>query len=104
MPGTPRRSSGYPGRDQLDAASMQFRRAVARLYREGERGDPETAAKLKPIIERAVWSLEALAGEAERAEQDSARNRKRTEDAADALERQMKRAGMPVPARLHDRP
>jgi septal ring factor EnvC (AmiA/AmiB activator) len=80
MPDTPEQPQttavrGYPGRNSLDAASNRFRRALARLAREG-RTDPETAAKLPPILAEAVETLDRLAAAASKAEGESARNRK----------------------------
>lgn len=70
-----RRAAGYPGRDRLDAANMRFRRAVARLHREGVRHqDAETAAKVGPIVARAEAVLRELAAEAEQAADNSARH------------------------------
>ncbi|SFD61783.1 hypothetical protein [Streptomyces aidingensis] len=107
MPDTPtgnsgsfvRRSRGYPGRDRLDAASMRFRRAVARLHREGQRSDPQTAAKLGPIVAEAEAVLLRLAERAEKAENESARNRRLLAEEEARLDRLLRRAarrGLPV--------
>lgn len=85
-----RKAKGYPGRDQLDQASMRLRRAVARLHREGQL-DPETAAKLGPIVGAAARSWDELAREAEKAADGSKRNRDRLAKAQAALDRKLAR-------------
>lgn len=90
-----RRSRGYAGRDQLDAANMRFRKAVARLAREGDK-DPDTAAKLPPIIAEAVQTLDRLATAAIEAEGNSARHRAamaREQAKLDRLTRKLTRRG-----------
>ncbi|MGC5007447.1 hypothetical protein [Streptomyces sp. DT203] len=69
-----RRTRGYPGRDQLDAANMRFRKAVARLAREGTK-DPATATKLPLIVAEAVQMLDRLTAAAIEAEGNSERHR-----------------------------
>lgn len=59
-----RRSTGYPGRDRLDASSATFRRAVAALYRESLRDD-KLAVDLEPIIAAACAALDELAHRAD---------------------------------------
>jgi hypothetical protein len=74
---------------------MRFRRAIARLAREG-RTDPDTAAKLPPIVAEAVQTLDRLAAAASEAEGQSARNRaamEREQAKLDRLQRQMARRG-----------
>lgn len=95
---------GYPGRAELDAANMRFRRGLARLYREGSRHDPKLLADLTAIVGEAVEHLLRLAGDAEAAEEGSERHRKDFAQGAAALERKMLRAGVRVPARLRERP
>lgn len=102
MTDTPPVRHGYPGRPELDAANMRFRRALARLHKEAARHDPELLPALTEIVGEATEHLLRLAGDAEAAEQGSARNRKRTADGAAALERQLKRAGMAIPERLRE--
>ncbi|MFG2671165.1 hypothetical protein [Streptomyces sp. NPDC048445] len=97
MPDTPaqpftRRTRGYPGRDQLDAANMRFRKAVARLAREGAR-DPATAVKLPPIIAEAVQTLDRLTAEAADAEGNSERHRVALAAEAEKLARLQRRLG-----------
>ncbi|MFH8471976.1 hypothetical protein [Streptomyces sp. NPDC018000] len=88
-----RRTRGYPGREELDAVNMRFRRALARLAREGTK-DPATAAKLAPIIAEAVRTLERLTAKATEAEGNSARNRAAMEREQANLERLACRAGI----------
>ena len=97
-----RKAKGYPGRDQLDQASMRFRRAVTRLHREGLK-DPVTAAKLGPIITEAVAALDSLAQRAQKAENESARNRAMLAREQEKLERVLRkgaRQGSPRAAEL----
>lgn len=93
---------GYPGRPELDAANARFRRALARLYREGARHDASLLPSLTAIVGEATEHLLRLAGDAEAAENSSTRRRKALADGSAALERKMRRAGMSVPARLRD--
>lgn len=67
-----RRTKGYPGRERLNDANMRFRAALAQLHREGQR-DPNTAAKLLPLIDEAVQTLERLTTAATVAAGNSAR-------------------------------
>lgn len=67
--------SGYPGRDRLDAANRQFRRALARLAREGRRHDPELLPVVERIATEAAGTLDRLAKDATEAEGKSARHR-----------------------------
>ncbi|TDT95336.1 hypothetical protein EDD99_7161 [Streptomyces sp. 846.5] len=71
---SPRSHKGYPGRAQLDRSNMRMRKAFARLAREGLR-DPETAAKIAPIVQAAAEQMDRLAVEADRAADNSLRNR-----------------------------
>ncbi|MEV7427005.1 hypothetical protein [Streptomyces sp. NPDC091212] len=64
------------GRAELDAAWARFRRGMVRLAREGHRSDPQTLAKLTPIVAEATSSLNRLADELQAAEDASARNRR----------------------------
>jgi hypothetical protein len=93
---------GYPGRPELDAANARFRRALARLHREGSRHDPSLLPQFTEIVGEATEHLLRLAGDAEAAEANSARHRKALAEGGAKLARQMKRAGMTVPARLRD--
>ncbi|MEV6752378.1 hypothetical protein [Streptomyces sp. NPDC051214] len=65
----------YPGRPALDEANMRFRRALARLYREGTRHDPELLPQLEAVVSEATKRLNTLAAKAEKAEDGSARKR-----------------------------
>ncbi|MFF3897922.1 hypothetical protein ACFYY3_33175 [Streptomyces sp. NPDC001812] len=67
--------SGYPGRDRLDAANRGFRRALARLAREGRRHDPELLPEVERIATEAAGHLERLAEDATEAEGKSTRHR-----------------------------
>ncbi|MCP3769503.1 hypothetical protein [Streptomyces sp. MAR25Y5] len=67
--------SGYPGRDRLDNANRGFRRALARLAREGRRHDPELLPEVERIATEAADHLERLAKDATEAEGNSARHR-----------------------------
>jgi hypothetical protein len=71
--GTPK---GYPGRPELDAANARFRKALARLWREGTRhNDPDIRAAVAPITAEAVAVLDRLTDAAVAAEGNSARHR-----------------------------
>ena len=80
MPDTPTpagpRGGPYPGRAELDAANMRFRRALSRLHREGARHDPKLLPRLAAIVGEATEHLLRLAGDAEGAENTSERHRK----------------------------
>lgn len=65
----------YPGRPELDAANMRFRRALARLHREASRHDPDLTPRLAAIVGEATEHLLRLAADAEAAEDGSARHR-----------------------------
>ncbi|WP_405797225.1 hypothetical protein [Streptomyces sp. NBC_01506] len=69
-----RKGSSYPDREQLDTANMRFRRALSRLWKESQRS-PDVANQLAPIIAEAARVLSELAGRAEQAEANSARNK-----------------------------
>ncbi|MEU3750581.1 MULTISPECIES: hypothetical protein [Streptomyces] len=68
-------ASGYPGRDRLDGANQHFRRALARLAREGRRHDPTLLAAVERIAMEAAEALERFALAATEAEGNSARHR-----------------------------
>lgn len=76
MTDTPDRGRSYPGRPELDAANMRFRRALARLHKEGVRHDPTLLPRLASIVGEATEHLLRLAGDAEAAENTSERHRK----------------------------
>ncbi|MEU1117810.1 MULTISPECIES: hypothetical protein [unclassified Streptomyces] len=65
----------YPGRPALDEANMRFRRALARLYREGARHDPSLIPQLEAVVSEATKRLTTLAVKAEKAEDGSVRHR-----------------------------
>lgn len=93
-PGGPK---GYPGRPDLDAANARFRRAVARLWREGTRhNDPDTRAAVGPIVAEAVQVLDRLAAAATTAEGNSARHRKALAAEEAKLARLERRLGRPI--------
>ncbi|MEU3413745.1 hypothetical protein ABZ760_21160 [Streptomyces sp. NPDC006658] len=94
MPNKP----AYPGRDQLDAANMRFRRALARLHREGVRHDPDLLPELERIVREAAETLGRLAADAEAAENTSQRHQaalKAQEDKIRAKLRPAARCGDP---------
>ena len=91
--GTPAVRHGYPGRPELDAANMRFRRALARLHKEGARHDPKLLADLEAIVGEAVEHLLRLAHDAEAAEDNSQRHVKAVEVAEDGLRRSLAKAG-----------
>lgn len=67
---------GYPGRPELDRANARFRRALARLWREGTRhDDADTRAAVGPIVAEAVAVLDRLTAAAVTAEGNSVRHR-----------------------------
>lgn len=109
MPDTPTpapapRIKGYPGRPELDAANMRFRRALTRCAREAGRHDQTLFPKLETIVRQATADLLRLAEQAEKVEEGSARHRKGLKDAEDKLNRSIRRAvrqGAPL-ARLLD--
>ncbi|WP_017239522.1 hypothetical protein [Streptomyces sp. SS] len=68
-------ASGYPGRDQLDGANQRFRRALARLAREGRRHDATLLAAVERIATDAADALDRFAVAATEAEGNSARHR-----------------------------
>jgi hypothetical protein len=110
MPDTPTRRPNYPGRDQLDAANMRFRRAVARLYREAGRHDPKLMPEVERIVREAAEVLGRLAADAEAAENSSTRHQaalKAQEDKLRARLRPAARRGDPravdILARLDQR-
>lgn len=91
------------GRAELDAAWARFRRGTARLAREGRRSDPETLAKLGPIVAEATRVLDRLADEAQAAEDSSARNRRllaEVEQKATRVLRKLARQGDPRAVRM----
>ena len=67
--------SGYPGRDRLDESNRQFRRALARLAREGRRHDPALLTEVERITAEAAAVLDRLTTAATEAEGKSARHR-----------------------------
>lgn len=93
----------YPGRPALDEANMRFRRALARLYREGTRHDPSLIPQLEAVVSEATKRLTTLAVKAEKAEDGSARHRatlKAQEDKLRATLRKSIRQGNPGAAEL----
>ncbi|MFE4692928.1 hypothetical protein ACFRH6_23110 [Streptomyces sp. NPDC056749] len=92
-------ASGYPGRDQLDGANQRFRRALARLAREGRRHDPTLLATVERIATDAAGALDRLAVAAAEAEGNSARHRAaidREQQKLDRLARKLAhRGGVP---------
>ncbi|MFE0727064.1 hypothetical protein ACFW2X_02215 [Streptomyces antibioticus] len=89
-------SSGYPGRDRLDDANRQFRRALARLAREGRRHDPDLLAEVERIAAEAADTLDRLTQAATTAEGNSARHRAalaREQQNLDRLTRKLARRG-----------
>ncbi|MFD3525059.1 hypothetical protein [Streptomyces sp. NPDC058653] len=91
------------GRAELDAAWARFRRGMVRLAREGRRSDPETLAKLGPIVAEATQVLDRLAGEANAAVGSSARNRRlvaEAEQKAARVLRRLARQGDPRAVRM----
>ena len=73
---TPKGGRHYPGRPELDAANMRFRRALARLHREAGRHDPALMPQLAAIVGEATEHILRLAHDAEAAENTSERHRK----------------------------
>ncbi|MEU8891140.1 hypothetical protein [Streptomyces sp. NPDC048442] len=73
---TPKGGRPYPGRPELDAANMRFRRALARLHKEAVRHDPALMPQLAAVIGEATEHLLRLARDAEAAESTSERHRK----------------------------
>ena len=55
----------YPGRDQLDAANMLFRRNLARAHREAARHDPSLLPDVERIAVEAANVLGRLAEDAQ---------------------------------------
>ena len=53
-------TSGYPGRDRLDDANRQFRRALARLAKEGRRHDHALLCEVERIAAEAAVILDRL--------------------------------------------
>lgn len=71
---TPARSSArggrhYPSRPELDRANAQFRRTVARVFRDK---DPATSAKASALVLEAAAALDAVTAKANLALEDSA--------------------------------
>lgn len=98
-----KRRGGYPGRAELNAAGDQFRRAVARLHREGVRHDPKLIPRMTAIVSEATETLTRLAAEAAKAEGNSVRHQrelKATEDKLRATLRKGVRQGSPHAARV----
>ncbi|WP_405492986.1 hypothetical protein [Streptomyces sp. NBC_00096] len=87
---TPDKTPAYPGRDQLNLAQAQFRRACARLNKEAIRHDPELTPKLTAIVIEAAEHLTRLAGEATAAESGSTRNRAVLKTAEERLRRNLR--------------
>jgi hypothetical protein len=89
--GTPK---GYPGRPELDAANARFRKALARLWREGTRhDDADTRAAVAPITAEAVAVLDRLTDAATAAENNSARHRAALAQEKDKLARLERKLG-----------
>lgn len=86
-----RRQRGYPGRDRLDASSMRFRSAVAKLARESER-EPKLASEVEPIVSDACAALDALAKRADQTLARSARHQARIRSQLAKTERQLRKA------------
>jgi hypothetical protein len=59
------RKAPYPGRDGLDAANRRFRKAIARLHREGLRTNADLIPVTAAIVEDATTTLNSLASQAE---------------------------------------
>lgn len=90
-------AKGYPGRPELDRANARFRRALARLWREGTRhDDPGTRAAVGPIVAEAVAVLDRLTVAAETAAGNSARHRAALAREADKLARLSRKLGRPL--------
>jgi hypothetical protein len=90
-------TKGYPGRPELDRANARFRRALARLWREGTRhDDPDTRAAVGPIAAEAVAVLDRLTAAATAAEGNSARQRAALAREADKLARLSRKLGRPL--------
>ncbi|MEU3730293.1 hypothetical protein AB0E81_12900 [Streptomyces sp. NPDC033538] len=88
--------SGYPGRDRLDDANRRFRRALARLAREGRRHDPDLLAEVERIAAEAAGTLDRLATVAVKAEGNSGRHRaalEREQQNLDRITRKLARRG-----------
>ncbi|NED35572.1 hypothetical protein [Streptomyces sp. SID8499] len=88
--------NGYPGRDRLDEANRHFRRALARLAREGRRHDPTLLAEVERIATEAAGTLDRLTTAAFKAEGNSARHRTaltREQQNLDRLTRKLARRG-----------
>ncbi|MET7900350.1 hypothetical protein ABZS86_02355 [Streptomyces sp. NPDC005355] len=101
MSNTPK--PAYPGRAELDAANMHFRRAVARLNREAKRHDPSLLPRLAAIVAEATEHLTRLANDAQTAEDSSERHRKALAEAETRMQRTLRKAvrqGSPHAARL----
>ncbi|MFE5852527.1 hypothetical protein ACFQ61_04810 [Streptomyces sp. NPDC056500] len=98
-----RKNTAFEGRAELDQAWRCFRKALARLLREGRRSDAETLAKLAPIAAEAAEVLLRLAADAESAVSDSRRNRELLERDEARLRRTLQRGvrqGVPQAAGL----
>ncbi|MFE4409078.1 hypothetical protein [Streptomyces sp. NPDC056821] len=102
MHGTPAKdphtppASGYPGRDRLDDANRQFRRALARLAKEGRRHDHALLGEVERIAAEAAGTLDRLTRAAIEAEGNSARHRAalaREQQTLDRLARKLARRG-----------
>ncbi|MFI1422746.1 hypothetical protein ACH4VX_33210 [Streptomyces sp. NPDC020731] len=102
MPSTPtapgEQPSGYPGRDQLDDANRRFRRALARLAREGRRHDSELLAEVARIAAEAADILDRLAKDATEVEGKSARHRAALAREQQALTRTLRKLSRSNPA------
>lgn len=90
-------AKGYPGRPELDRANARFRRALARLWREGTRhDDPGTRAAVGPIVAEAVATLDRLTAAAATAEGNSARHRAALAREEAKLARLARKIGGPI--------
>ncbi|MFC9050058.1 hypothetical protein [Streptomyces anthocyanicus] len=88
--------NGYPGRDRLDDTNRHFRRALARLAREGRRHDPDLLAEVERIATDAAGILDRLTQAATTAEGNSSRHRTalgREQQNLDRLARKLARRG-----------
>lgn len=90
MPDTPK--PAYPGRAELDAANMRFRRAVSRLFREAARHDPSLMPRVAAIVGEATEHLTRLANDAQAAEDSSERHRKALAEADTKMRRTLRKA------------
>ncbi|MFC5670823.1 hypothetical protein [Streptomyces incanus] len=98
-----RRPAPFEGRDELDRAWAQYRKALRGLLREGHRSDAETLARVPVIAAEATEVLLRLASDANAAAAGSERNRKARARQEAALRRPLRklvRQGSPAAARM----